>query len=192
MRNLKTLVASLMDDSERFLVKYQSVNAIELFSSSESSGGEEQAYKRIPKLLAGRVSKQNHEQTIDEFMAKYLQEKLTAKDYKLLNCVCTKKELTNEKLGLLNMLKNAHKSKAFKKTAKEKFGKLKGMRTEEAKNYLVSNLFMKPVEEEALRVHKSEEVDENFNSQDDDMLPEIKTRGFSKVVISMTNTPDKP
>jgi len=49
IRNLNTLVASMLDDNEKFMVKYQKSNLITLESSDSSNGSDEDD---IPKLYS--------------------------------------------------------------------------------------------------------------------------------------------
>ena len=67
IRNLKMLVATLMDDSERFLSTYQQFNAISLVSESNSSNSSDDPYEKIPKLLASRNKRYKHEKWVDNF-----------------------------------------------------------------------------------------------------------------------------
>ena len=68
LRNLKMLVASLMDDSERFLSNYQHFNAIKLGSYSNSSDSSNTPTSKIPKLLSSKKKRFKHEKWIDNFM----------------------------------------------------------------------------------------------------------------------------
>ena len=66
-RNLRMLIKTLMDESERFLAPYQKVNAICLASDSEISESDDPAYKKIPKLISKPEEKKNHGVIIDQF-----------------------------------------------------------------------------------------------------------------------------
>ena len=68
LRNLKMLVASLMDDSERFLSTYQQFNVIKLVPDSNSSDSSASPQKKLPKLLLSKKSRYKHEKWIDDFM----------------------------------------------------------------------------------------------------------------------------
>ena len=70
LKNLKMLVASLMDDSERFLSTYQHFNAITLASDSNSSNSSDDPYKKIPKLLSSRLKRFKHEKWVDDFFVR--------------------------------------------------------------------------------------------------------------------------
>ena len=72
IRNLKMLVASLMDDSERFLSTYQHFNSISLVSESISSNSSDDPYEKIPKLLASRNKRYKHEQWVDNFFVRII------------------------------------------------------------------------------------------------------------------------
>jgi hypothetical protein len=67
IRNLKTLVTSMMDDSERFLVAYQRYHSISAFSDTASSH-EDEDYDDVPNLYAGKEKKDKHLLKVDEFM----------------------------------------------------------------------------------------------------------------------------
>ena len=60
------LVASMMDDSERFLSVYQHFNTIKIGSSESDSS--ESHHAKIPKLLGTKQVRDKHEQLINEFM----------------------------------------------------------------------------------------------------------------------------
>jgi len=69
IRNLNTLVASMLDDNEKFMVKYQKSNLITLEgSNTESSVGSDE--DEIPKLYSKMNRKTKHKIKIDEFMVK--------------------------------------------------------------------------------------------------------------------------
>ena len=51
IRNLKTLVTSMMDDSERFLVTYQKYHSISVFSDTESSNDNEEFEEQDDRAL---------------------------------------------------------------------------------------------------------------------------------------------
>ena len=66
MRVLKTLVASMMDDSEKFLIPYQKSHALSVLSDTTSSHNDEN-YDQIPKLYE-KKKKERHLLRVDEFM----------------------------------------------------------------------------------------------------------------------------
>ena len=72
LRNLKMLVASLMDDSERFLSTYQQFNAISLISESNKSDSSSSPYDKIPRLLSSKTKRNKHEEWINKFMVSAL------------------------------------------------------------------------------------------------------------------------
>ena len=67
IRNLKTLVSSLMDDSEKFMIPYQKCNSISLYSDT-SSEWRDQNYDEVPKLFSKSSEKIYHEHRIDKFI----------------------------------------------------------------------------------------------------------------------------
>ena len=70
LRNLKMLVASLMDDSERFLSTYQNFNTIKLGPDSSGSSSSD-PHNKIPKLLSSKKSRFRHEKWINDFMVNF-------------------------------------------------------------------------------------------------------------------------
>ena len=66
MRNLNTLVTSMMDDSERVMIKYQKCNVISLSSGDEGNGSDGIGKNEIPKLFT--KNKQSHKTGVDNFM----------------------------------------------------------------------------------------------------------------------------
>ena len=88
LRLLKTLLSSLMDDSERYMSKYQHQNCLKLnqchICTNENNLFEE---NEIPKLLDSKFKIDKHKNLINQFFAKYTEEHLTMKDYKLLKGV---------------------------------------------------------------------------------------------------------
>ena len=89
-------------------VSYQfinSFNAISLNLKSSSSESSDDPYNKIPRLLSSKSKRIKHEKWIDDFMEKYLQERFSPKDYRLMNWVCTTTELTNDQLKALNISK---------------------------------------------------------------------------------------
>ena len=67
IRNLTTLVSSMIDEKERFLITYQKANAISLDSSTSSSNSDKN-YDGVPKLFAKDKKKMKHKKKVDEFM----------------------------------------------------------------------------------------------------------------------------
>lgn len=65
MRNLNTLVSSLMDDSERFMITYQKSNCLSL--SQESGDSSDPGGFELPKIFQKKRKKQ-HIARIDDFM----------------------------------------------------------------------------------------------------------------------------
>ncbi|CAI2382440.1 unnamed protein product [Moneuplotes crassus] len=99
MRNLNTLVGSLMDDSERFMITYQKTNCISADGETESSYSDDN-YDDVPKMFA-KAKKKQHKTKVDDFMEEYKKETWTSKDYRLLNGVLSHEQLTNKQLSEL-------------------------------------------------------------------------------------------
>mmetsp|Transcript_12871 Transcript_12871/g.11403 ORF Transcript_12871/g.11403 Transcript_12871/m.11403 type:complete len:173 (+) Transcript_12871:618-1136(+) len=100
MRNLTTLVTSMMDDSERFMIAYQKCNSISLYSDTSSSNSDEN-YDGVPKMFHKKTRKAKHIQKVNEFMEEYKKEIWTGKDFRLLNGVCKREKLTNKEMDNL-------------------------------------------------------------------------------------------
>ncbi|CAI2386664.1 unnamed protein product [Moneuplotes crassus] len=97
MRNLNTLVTSMMDDSEKVMITYQKQNAIPA-ESDETSENEDENFDDVPKMFSSKILKQKHIEKIDFFMREYSKEKWTEKDFRLLNGVFNKQQLTNQQI----------------------------------------------------------------------------------------------
>ena len=67
MRNLNTLVTSMMDDSERFMIGYQKRNAISFDTETESDHSDEDP-DSIPKMFSSIERKKTHQDKVDDFM----------------------------------------------------------------------------------------------------------------------------
>jgi hypothetical protein len=74
MRKVHMLLASTMDDSERFLSNYQQYNSLKLSdddSSSDNSdfeGYSDKHFKRVPRINAKINKKEQHSELIYKFM----------------------------------------------------------------------------------------------------------------------------
>lgn len=55
LRNLKVMIASLMDDSERFMAVYQHRNTISLLKSDSESESDDDVTKGMPPILDRKV-----------------------------------------------------------------------------------------------------------------------------------------
>eukprot|EP00343_Euplotes_focardii_P001167 CAMPEP_0205800820 /NCGR_PEP_ID=MMETSP0205-20121125/2604_1 /ASSEMBLY_ACC=CAM_ASM_000278 /TAXON_ID=36767 /ORGANISM="Euplotes focardii, Strain TN1" /LENGTH=202 /DNA_ID=CAMNT_0053064541 /DNA_START=1333 /DNA_END=1938 /DNA_ORIENTATION=+ len=99
IRNLNTLVSSLLDDSEKFMIRFQKCNTITLKSGSDNDSNSDG--NEAPKLFSKLGAKALHKIKIDEFMRKYKSEKWSEQDYKLLNGVCHSRGLTNNDIEIL-------------------------------------------------------------------------------------------
>eukprot|EP00344_Euplotes_crassus_P004888 CAMPEP_0197014006 /NCGR_PEP_ID=MMETSP1380-20130617/68439_1 /TAXON_ID=5936 /ORGANISM="Euplotes crassus, Strain CT5" /LENGTH=129 /DNA_ID=CAMNT_0042438655 /DNA_START=731 /DNA_END=1117 /DNA_ORIENTATION=- len=97
MRNLNTLVTSMMDDSEKVMITYQKQNDIPA-ESDETSENQDENFDDVPKMFSNKMLKEKHIQKIDLFMRKYSKEKWTEKDFRLLNGVFNKQQLTNQQI----------------------------------------------------------------------------------------------
>mmetsp|Transcript_12872 Transcript_12872/g.11406 ORF Transcript_12872/g.11406 Transcript_12872/m.11406 type:complete len:138 (+) Transcript_12872:2-415(+) len=87
----------MMDDSERFMISYQKQNAISLYSDTSSSNNDEN-YDDVPKMFQNKNQKSNHKRKIDDFMLEYKREVWTDKDFRLLNGVFNKQQLSNQEM----------------------------------------------------------------------------------------------
>lgn len=88
IRKLQMLVNALMDDRERFLANYQKSYAIPLHSDVSESNEDEEEFMKVPKLTSKRQNTELHNQIVNSFFDNnYLKEKLTDKDFKILNGV---------------------------------------------------------------------------------------------------------
>ncbi|CAI2382796.1 unnamed protein product [Moneuplotes crassus] len=70
MRNLNTLVGSLMDDSERFMITYQKTNCISADGETESCYSDDN-YDDVPKMFS-KAKKKQHQVKVDDFMVRVL------------------------------------------------------------------------------------------------------------------------
>lgn len=103
LRNLKMLVSSLMDDSERFMSNYQHCNSISLLKSDTEDDSEHEPVKHMPGYLWKSPDEcSQHYNVIDTFLENYFKETHSSKDYKLLKGAFTSKKLKNEELKNLN------------------------------------------------------------------------------------------
>lgn len=98
LRNLKILVASLMDNNERFISSFQQYNALSLQNIDCESDSEDEATKDMPKYLHKEDHAEQHHENIIEFLKNYLQEEHSAKDLKLLKGTYTRKNFENHEL----------------------------------------------------------------------------------------------
>ena len=75
-----------MDDSEKYLSIYQHQNCLKLFNRDMSE--DDSLYKsQIPQLISNSNMIDPHHEEVNKFFKSYLEEKFTAKDYKLLKGV---------------------------------------------------------------------------------------------------------
>lgn len=103
MRNLATLVTSMIDENEQFMIKYQKSNALSLLSDTTSSFSDDN-FESIPKAFARKNRKKIHKAKIHDFMVRfkfylkneYSKEKWSGRDYRLLNGVFNKQRLTRK------------------------------------------------------------------------------------------------
>lgn len=69
IRNLTTLVTSMVDENERFMISYQKCHSISLYSDTTSSMSDEN-YDGIPKVFSKDKIKRQHRAKVDDFMVK--------------------------------------------------------------------------------------------------------------------------
>lgn len=99
LRNLRVMISSLMDDSERFMAMYQHRNTITHLSEESGSESDHDATSHMPKLLNKEKSKlDEHMANIDKFCKSYFSEEHSSKDFKLLKGAFTSKPLHNREL----------------------------------------------------------------------------------------------
>jgi hypothetical protein len=67
IRNLKMIIVSMMDDSERFIASYQKVNALD-FDGDMTDSHSDDVYEDIPKMFDKPTDKEQHTKKISEFM----------------------------------------------------------------------------------------------------------------------------
>ena len=67
IRNLTTLVTSMIDENERFMIAYQKCHSIPLDSDTTSSFSDEN-YDGIPKVFSKEKKKLQHKAKVDDFM----------------------------------------------------------------------------------------------------------------------------
>lgn len=67
MREMQTLLKSMIDDNERFMIPYQKCNSIPMHSDSEDESGDEN-YDKVPNLFAPPRLKNIHSARVDAFM----------------------------------------------------------------------------------------------------------------------------
>ena len=86
LRLLKTLLSSLMDDSEKYLSIYQHQNCLKLFDRdmNEDDASED---IQIPHLMSNSETIESHQKEVNRFFRSYMEENLTAKDFRLLKGV---------------------------------------------------------------------------------------------------------
>lgn len=66
MRNLQTLVTSMIDDNEQFMIPYQKRHTIPL--NSDFSNTDESDFEKIPKIFDTEQMKKLHMARVDDFM----------------------------------------------------------------------------------------------------------------------------
>ncbi|CAI2384425.1 unnamed protein product [Moneuplotes crassus] len=95
MRHLETIVASLLDDSEKFVITHQKSNVLALDDSDSNSDHEE---IQQPKLFDGEAKKNLYRVKVKRFMDKYMNEEWTERDYQLCSGIFSKNSLKNSKI----------------------------------------------------------------------------------------------
>ena len=75
-----------MDDSEKYLSVYQYQNCLRLIDCSKCQENQPKELQ-IPKLVSNNKEINSYHQEVVSFFRSYLEEKFTAKDYRLLKGV---------------------------------------------------------------------------------------------------------
>ena len=101
LRNLKTMVSAMMDESERFMSVYQQCNSISVIGSLSDTDSDNEITKGMPKYMENKNKVSPYSKHINMFLAKYYAENLTSKDYRLLKGTYTSKKLKNYELEKL-------------------------------------------------------------------------------------------
>ena len=102
LRHLKVLIATILDDSERFMTVYQHCNALTLVGSDTESDSENEAVKDMPSYLSKTNKSLKHRANINEFLQGYFKENHTAKDIKMIKGAFTSKKVKNDELEHLH------------------------------------------------------------------------------------------
>ncbi|CAI2373165.1 unnamed protein product [Moneuplotes crassus] len=92
MRAMSTLINSLMDEKEKFMLAYQKINTIPTENESDTSDSED-AYSKVPSLFSNEAKRAEHKHKVEKFMADYSREKWSGRDFRLLNGVYSKYRL---------------------------------------------------------------------------------------------------
>ena len=100
LRLLKTLLSSLMDDSEKYLSIYQHQNCLKLFDKGMNEDDAPEDIQ-IPHLMSNSGTIESHQNQVNRFFRSYMEEKLTAKDFRLLKGVFSNEDLNNNELGMI-------------------------------------------------------------------------------------------
>ena len=103
LRLLKTLLSSLMDDSEKFMSIYQHQNWLKLIDWDLCHAPQQKDELLLPKFIDNFSKVDSHIENIDKFFAQYLEEQLTARDYRLIKGVFWDEDLTNDELQLIKV-----------------------------------------------------------------------------------------
>ncbi|CAI2384501.1 unnamed protein product [Moneuplotes crassus] len=98
MRNLQALVRSLLDDSEKYIIKHQRSNVLTFDESGDDTDVQADNDKKTPKLFANLVNKMLYRIKINKFINDYMNEEWTEQDYKLVSGVFSKKSLKNNQI----------------------------------------------------------------------------------------------
>ncbi|CAI2377011.1 unnamed protein product [Moneuplotes crassus] len=98
MREVQTLLKSMIDDKERFIIPYQKCNSIAMHSESDSDHGDDN-YAKVPKMFAKSKIKELHRAEVDEFMEEYSKENWSDRDYRLVNGVIASTNIADSDLA---------------------------------------------------------------------------------------------
>ena len=89
-----------MDDSEKYLSIYQHQNCLKLFDKGMSEDDAPEDIQ-IPNLMSNSETVESHQKEVNRFFRSYMEEKLTAKDFRLLKGVFSNEDLDNNELDLI-------------------------------------------------------------------------------------------
>ena len=114
LRHLKVLIASMLDDSERFMTVYQHWNALCLDKSNTETDSENEAVKDMPSYLNYDNQKiEQHHNNIKQFLQGYFKERHTPKDLKMIKGAFTSQKLKNNELVRFNLSLGESKDEEF-------------------------------------------------------------------------------
>ena len=95
-----------MDDSEKHLSVYQHQHCLNLISHDSCDENIENYKDTIPKLIEKSNKINSYKTEVNKFFDKYLEEQMSAKDYRLLKGVFSNQDLSNEELRIIMPQRN--------------------------------------------------------------------------------------